>query len=251
MNWNRYLEIKQDHFREKRYFVPENQKEAKQALALGVIDIGQYAEFSLTTEPLLDSIHDPDPNTRKGAIRKIAGKKSPFSARMLHSMLSDGDEEVRLYAASEIDRLEAEQQKQIHKLRKKLKTDPDNPDYRFELAKQYIEYARILLISPNLRSFFLNHAIDILSANLRYRKNDPAYLFYRGLAYKISGDKQNALKDLKKAVRTGKNYLPAFIELADVYISVERFDYVKMIMSTISIKKQNIEEFHAQLFWQN
>jgi tetratricopeptide (TPR) repeat protein len=166
-------------------------------------------------------------------------------------MLSDGDEEVRLYAASEIDRLEAEQQKQIHKLRKKLKTDPDNPDYRFELAKQYIEYARILLISPNLRSFFLNHAIDILSANLRYRKNDPAYLFYRGLAYKISGDKQNALKDLKKAVRTGKNYLPAFIELADVYFSVERFDYVKMIMSTISIKKQNIEEFHAQLFWQN
>ena len=179
MNWKRYLEIKQNHLREERYFVPENQKEAKQALALGSIDISRYVEFSLTTEPLLDSIHGPDPSARKEAIRKIAGKKSPFSVRMLHQMLADTDEEVRLYAASEIDRLEAEQQKRIHKLRKKLNSNQANPDSRFELAKQYIDYARILLISPNLRSFFLNLAIDLLNANLRERKNDPAYLFYR------------------------------------------------------------------------
>ena len=108
MNWDRYLEIKRNQFSQKSYFLPENQFEAKQALALGVINIGQYVEFSLTTEPLLDILHDPNPDVRKEAIRKIAEQNTPFSIKMLYNMLNDPDEEVRLYSAQELDRLQSE-----------------------------------------------------------------------------------------------------------------------------------------------
>ena len=85
MNWNRYLEIKKNYFEKKNCFWPENQTEAKQALALGVIDIGQYVEFSMTMEPLLDAVHDPDPNIRKETIRRIAeqDRRGPSSPSAL------------------------------------------------------------------------------------------------------------------------------------------------------------------------
>lgn len=251
MNWNRYLEIKKNQFDQKNCFWPENQSEAKQALALGVIDIGQYVEFSMTTEPLLDAVHDPDPNVRKGSIRRIAEQKSPFSIKILHNMLTDPDEEVRLYAASELDRLESEKQKQIYQLRENLKNNKHDQAACFELAQTYIDYSNILLTSINLKFFFLTQAIELLNNLLSNNSKNANFYYYRGLAFKLLNEKQKALIDLKQAVDLNKQHIKAYSTLAEIYFSQHKFDYVKKIMDLLPAKKQDIEEINAQLFWKN
>lgn len=249
MNWSRYLEIKQDPNFAKKYFLPENQTEAKQALALGVIDISQYIEFSLTTEPLLDIVHDPDPNIRKTAIRQIAQKNTHFSIKLLHNMLNDYDEEVRLYAASEIDQLENEQQKNIHKLRQCLSKDPENSEIKYNLAKIYIEYAQMLLINEKLRSFFLKAAIELLDQTLTESHNNKNYFYYRGIAYQYLEKYQQAISDLKQAIKYDNKFSKAFISLAEIFYKQNKFDMLKQILKVVQIQKYDIMEENAQLFW--
>ena len=249
MNWERYLELKRERHRPQNRFRPENEIEAKQALALGLIDIGQYVEYSLTLEPLLDSVHDPDPDVRKQAIRKIAEQRTPFSIRMLHNMLLDEDEEVRLYTASELDRLEGEMQKHIHQLRKKLIENPNQLEIRFKLAKAYIEYARLLLLDNNLRHFFLNKAVGILNRNIALQPNNPDYLFYRGWVYQMQGNYQKAITDLTKTIKLNKRFVMAFLILAEVYFELGEYHYVKWIMNVIPVKKQQVEEYNVHLYW--
>ncbi len=249
MNWSRYLEIKRDPNFAKKYFSPENQIEAKQALALGVIDISQYIEFSLTTEPLLDIIHDPDPNIRKSAIRQIAQKNTIFSIKLLHNMLNDGDEEVRLYAASEIDQLEDEQQKNIYQLRQKLSKDPENSKLKYNLAKIYINYAQMLLINKKLRSFFLKAAIELLDQTLNKGPQNAQFFYYRGIAYQILKKYQYAISDLKQTIKYDKKSAKAFIALAEIYYIQKKFNLLKKVLKLLPIQKYDIVEENAQLFW--
>ena len=249
MNWNRYLEIKRDPNKFSKYFLPDNQTEAKQALALGVIDISQFIEFSLTTEPLLDMVHDPNPDMRKSAINQIAEKNTPFSMKMLHNMLNDIDEEVRLYAASEIDHLENQQQKHIHQLRQKLKQNPDDAETNFELAKTYIEYARLLVINEKLRSFFIKNAVELLDKLITENQQNGLFTFYRGFAFKMIGDDQKAIIDLKQTLSYDNNHTAAILVLVEIFFKLKKFNLVKDIFKILQLKEYEIEELNAQSFW--
>lgn len=249
MNWERYLLIKQERSLTGRKFVPENQSEAKQALALGVIDISQYVEFSLGMEPLLDTVHDPDPDIRKQAIHSIAERRTPLSIQMLHSMLLDEDEEVRLYSASELDQLEGEMQKRIHDLRNILEENPDDHENRYELAKNYIEFARLLVTSDVLRNFFLTKSIELLNQNFDGGILDADHYFYRGWAHQLQSNYASALKDLKEAIRLNKDLILAYIVTAEIYFLRGKYDFVKKIMSTMPVHNHQIEEYYAHLYW--
>jgi tetratricopeptide (TPR) repeat protein len=249
VNWDRYLELKREKQKSDIRFLPENQNEAKQALALGIIDISQYVEFSLTMEPLLDTVHDPDPNIRKEAIRRIAEQRSPLSIQMLHSMLLDDDEEVRLYSASELDRLEGEMQKRIHLLRRFLDENPGHEQSHFELAKNYIEFARLLVTSGNLRYFFLKKGIELLNQIFEMRTDDANLYFYRGWAYQMQGNFANALKDLKEAIRLDSNLVLAFTVMAEIYFQLGKYHYVQKIMTTMPVDRYQVEEYYAHMLW--
>lgn len=251
MNWDRYLELKRDQNKNEIHFLPDNQNEAKQALALGIIDISKYVEFSLTMEPLLDTVHDPNPDIRKTAIRKIAERRTLLSIQMLHGMLMDEDEEVRLYSASELDRLENEMQRRIHSLRKNLEKDPNDWKSRFELAKNYIEFATLLIASETLRFFFLRKAIELLNTNFKKIKPDPNHFFYRGWAYQLQGNDEAALSDLKEAIRLDNKLTLAFIIMAEVYFLKGKYQYVQHIMDNMPVDKHQQEEYYAHRFWKN
>ena len=124
-------------------------------------------------------------------------------------------------------------QKRIHQLRKKLAENPKQLGISFELAKTYIEYARLLLLSNNLRYFFLNKAIALLNHNITHQPDNPDYLFYRGWAYQIQDNYQKALVDLKQTIKLNKRFTMAFLLLAEIYFKLGRYDYVKQIMNTI------------------
>ncbi|MCH8127109.1 HEAT repeat domain-containing protein [candidate division KSB1 bacterium] len=251
MNWERYLQLKRQQTQSDIRFLPENQSEAKQALALGVIDISQYVEFSLGMEPLLDTVHDPEPDIRKEAIRRIAERRTPLSIQMLHGMLLDEDEEVRLYTASELDRLEDEMQKRIHKLRKALEEDQNDHRNRFELAKTYIEFTRLLVTSEVLGNFFLKKAIELLNKNFDDGVHDANHNLYRGWAFQLKSNYAQALLDLKEAIRHDKSLILAYIVMAEIYFLRGRYDFVKKIMKTMPVHHHQVEEYYAHLYWGN
>jgi tetratricopeptide (TPR) repeat protein len=251
VNWDRYLRRKRERHRPRTRFIPENQAEAKQALALGIIGISEYVEFSLTMEPLVDRVHDPDPVVRREAIRKIAEHRTPAAVRMLREMLLDEDEEVRLYAASELDRLESELQERMQRLRRQLEEDPLDIQARFELAKINIEFARLLLADSDLRHLFLDKAIELLDENLQRDTSNPQYYFYRGWAHRLQANYKAALADLKRAVVLDKRSPKAFVLLAEIYFQLGNYDLVKKIMAIMPVGMDQIEEYHAHLLWKD
>ncbi len=249
MNWERYLEIKRARHGIRARFYPENQTEAKQALALGIIDIGDYVEFSLTMEPLVDAVHDPDPEVRKEAIRKIAERKTPFSVRTLLRMLEDEDEEVRLYSASELDRIEAELQQKIYRLREDLRGGKAPGETRQELAKTYIEYSELLLQDEALRSFYLRKAIELLSKNIKKSPREVESWFHRARAHLLIGALDKASEDLRRVLRLDKYFAKAYVYLSEVYFRLGRFDMVKQIMTYAPIDERQAEDFDVRIFW--
>lgn len=252
MDWDRYLRRKREQHRGRpSRFVPESASEAKQALALGIIGISDYVEFSLSTEPLVDMVRDPDPLIRKKAIHRIAELRTPGAVARLRAMLSDEDEEVRLVAASELERMDREVQKRIHELRTKLREDPLDAQSRFELAKEYIEYARILLADSDLRNFFLENAIDLLDHNLKDDPTNPNYRFHRGLAKRFLGRLEEAVADLKRAAMRDKKLFSALVVLAEIYFLKGRYDLVRKLMSKVEVGVDESDEYHARLLWSN
>ena len=251
MNWDRYLDLKKQRNRPADHFIPENENEAKQALALGIIGIGEYVEYSLTMEPLVDSVHDPDPEVRKLAVRQIAEKHTPFAIRLLHFMLMDVDEEVRLYAASELERIDNEMQARIYDLEQKLKKNPNATALRTELARIYIDYARQMMVGENLQKFFLKKAVAVLNRNFEMGQKNSENYFYRGWVFEMLGDFKRALRDFKEAIGINPRDPRAYIESAQIYFNLKKFDTVKRIMRIVPVHSEQIEEYHAHLYWKN
>ncbi len=249
MNWERYLAIKRERHGLKTKFIPENQQEAKKALALGIIDIGDYVEFSLTMEPLLDSAHDPDPEVRKKAIRQIAERKTPFSVQTLLRMLEDEDEEVRLYAASELDRIEGEMQRRIYLLRETLRMEGPSAKNRFRLASAYTEYVQLLLRSPELRTFFLKKALALLEENLSDHPNSVDDWYQLGLAQLLMENYTQAASSLRRVLKLEPKNTKAFLLLSEVYFRLGEFKMIKKILGHAPIDKRQTHEFELQLYW--
>ncbi len=249
MNWEKYLELKKARIQRANRFIPENESEAKQALALGIIGMGEYVEFSLTMEPLADSIHDPDPEIRKRAIRQIAENPTPFSIRLLHFMLNDTDEEVRLYASTELDRIDSTMQNQIYQLEEELKKHPNQAELRLQLAKITIDYARLMMIGKNLQRFFLKKAIQLLDRNIEAGFQDADNYFYRGWAHEMIGNVRAALQDLNRVLRLEPGESRAYVEMAQIYFHLGRFDVVHRLLKRSPIRPEDIEPYFTKQFW--
>ncbi len=249
MNWEKYLELKKARLQSTQRFIPENENEAKQALALGIIGMGEYVEFSLTMEPLVDSVHDPDPEIRKQAVQQIAVNPTPFSIRLLHFMLNDSDEEVRLYASTELDRIDGEMQNQIFLLEEALKKNARQPELRLQLAKITIDYARLMMIGKNLQRFFLKKAIRLLDENIASDEQNAENYFYRGWALEMIGDFRAALRDLNTALKLNPKESRAYVEMAQIYFTAGKFDWVRRLLDKAPIRQEEIEPFFTKKFW--
>jgi len=249
MNWEKYLELKKARIQRANRFIPENENEARQALALGIIGMGEYVEFSLTMEPLVDSSHDPDPDIRKQAIRQIAENPAPFSNRLLRFMLNDSDEEVRLYASTELDRIDSEMQNQICLLEESLKKHPNQAELRLQLAKTTIDYARLMMTGNSLKHFFLKKAITLLNHNIQSGFQDADNYFYRGWAYEMSGNMEAALRDLSRVIQMEPGESRAYTEMAQIYFNSGRFDRVKRLLAKAPIRAEEIEPYFTKQFW--
>jgi tetratricopeptide (TPR) repeat protein len=92
--------------------------------ASGSIDL--YAP--LDTEPLVDLLHDSDPDLKRGAIETLVGIHGSRAAGMLRSLLHDDDPEIRLYASIRLSGLEDEMGRAIQTARAATEASPSEVD---------------------------------------------------------------------------------------------------------------------------
>lgn len=249
MNWQHYIIDRARERTSRPVFRPETQEEARQALALGIIDIGDYVEFSLSVEPVLDTVHDRDPEVRKNAIQKLAHRKDPLSIKLLRDLLLDEEEEVRLYAASELDRLEREYHTRIHQLRQTVTSNPADAAARFGLAAVYLDYAGVLLSGSPLADFFVRKAIDLLDALVKEHPQNADYLLLRARGHQLRGDHARALIDFRGCLKIQPGNINAFLGLAESLFYQKRFNDVRQVFRRIPSINREGEAFDAYLFW--
>ncbi len=219
------------------------------ALALGIINIGDYVEFSLSMEPILDSVHDPDPEVRKQAIQKLAHHRDPLSIQILHELLTDDDEEVRLYAATQIDHLEKQFQTRIYHLNHQIAAAGSDDKLTFELAKTYLEYTEVLMIHPSLKDFFLQKASLLLNQLIEKHPRNPDYYYYRGRARQLQEQYAAASFDFRKCLSLDPNRPNAYFRWAECMFHAGRFHRVHDILKNLPFKNEDAETNDAILFW--
>ena len=246
MNWQQYLFTK-SRGDERFVFRPETQEEARKALALGIIDIGEYVEFSLSMEPVLDSVHDPDPEVRKKAIQRLADHRDPLSIKLLRDLLLDEEEEVRLYAASELDRIEREFHMRIYHF-KNEKPYPTDEENRFYLARIYIEYAETLLRETPLADYFFNKARELLNGLIQQQEKDD-YYYFRARCFQHQKDYESAVRDYRKCIALNAGFQQAYFGLAECLFYQDRFADIKRIFRVLPSINREGEAFDAFLYW--
>ncbi len=249
MKWESYILRKKRGRTRKSKFQPRTQQEAKDALALGIIDIGDYVEFSLSLEPVLDSVHDPDPDTRKKAIQTLAQRRDPLSIQLLHYLLLDQEEEVRLAAATTLEVMEKEMHSRIHRLRQALQTSPGDRATRLRLAQTYIDYASVLLMNRNLQRFFLNKALELLNELIHADPDEVQYYLERGRTYQLLDEPEKAKEDFQQCVRRDASHTQAYMGLAECLFKLKQFRNIREIMHALPPLDEDNEIADAQNFW--
>ncbi len=249
MNWESYLLRLKSQSQGGSRFVPTTQKEAKDALALGIIDIGEYVEYSLSLEPVLDSVYDPDPEVRRDAIETLARRRDPLSIQTLYHLLTDEEEEVRLAAATTLENLERPFHMRIHRFRQELARRPEDVELRLQLAETFIEYATVLLLNPELKNFFLQKSVAELNQLVQSHPEDHRFWFARGRALQLQNRFAEAREDLRRCLELKPEFLPARVHFAECTFALHDFAEVENIMRRLPGDEADEELTDALRFW--
>lgn len=249
MNWAEFFTTRRHAARPENAFKPETQEEAKKALELGLIDLRQYVEFSLSTEPVMDKIHDPDPEVRREAIRAMAERRDAFSQEVLRQLLLDEEEEVRLSAALELDRLENEINRKIYELRRRLAYDPRDPRVKLALAGAHLDFAQLIQANAVLASFLIKQALGYLDEIATLCHADENYHFMRGRALQLRGDLSAAQACYQQCLRLAPAHEAAQNLLAEVLFQRHDFDALRRLLASLPAGGRESETAQAREFW--
>lgn len=121
-------------------FKPLTVDEADIALVSGLISVHDYSRCLVSIEPLADTLKDLSLQIRKGATHELKKRGGRKAVKLLEQALSDGSEEVRLFAAEALEKLDSMYYKAIDGLIIKVKNKPSRKIH-FVLGKVYFDYA--------------------------------------------------------------------------------------------------------------
>ena len=90
--------------------------EIDQALVDGLIDVRDYARYLVGVQPVVDNLYDPEENVRKNATFALKERRDRSAVELLERALDDPSEEVRLFAAEALERIDSTYNRAIYRL---------------------------------------------------------------------------------------------------------------------------------------
>ncbi len=207
-------------------FKPRTVADAQKALELGVIDISEYVEHSLSMEPVADALHDPDPAVRRRAIfHLLKHPNRSWAVAKLKEILREGDDDAKIYAAEALDRLDTAYFQAFQHLEERLEKFTSAKD-RLLLALLYLDYHKTGLPGPQLGSWYLRRALRLADEVISADRNQAEAFHVRGKIWKALGEPEKAVMDLREALRLQPVEPKIYLDLAEAFFELGDYDSV-------------------------
>jgi polysaccharide biosynthesis protein PelE len=109
-------------------------------------------------EPVVDVLHEEDPESKRAAIEAIAVKRDTGTVPLLRGLLHDPSPEARFFASISLSKLEDEISKSILSTQREVSANPDLPEARGRLARLYLDYVLSGFLEGVSRDYYLELA---------------------------------------------------------------------------------------------
>lgn len=105
-------------------------------------------------------LHNGSVAEKRSAIQQLCRSREPRHLARVRAALSDGDDEVRLFAYAELTRIERGFEDALAALAVRLRTDPDQAAVLVALAVKHLQYARSGVLDADFARFHAGRALE-------------------------------------------------------------------------------------------
>ena len=231
-------------------FRPMTVDEADVALVNGLIDIQEYSRCLVAVEPLVDTLRDGDYEIRKGATFELKKRGGRNACKLLEQALDDHSEEVRLFAAEALEKLDSMYNEAINGLIERIK-QKSTRRLHFLLGRLYFDYAFKGMYDQGMRTLYYEKAVkELKKALTREGDTDDWQLWqFLGSACYELGRHDEALKWFAKIKKNHGEDGDLLIKVAAVRFAQGRYDDVRMLCQRIKRKYGEGEYGEVLEFW--
>jgi len=211
-------------------FRPMTVDEADVALVNGLIDVQEYTRCLVAVEPLVDTLADGDDQVRKGATFELKKRGGRDAVRLLERALDDPSEEVRLFAAEALEKLDSMYNEAINGLIERVKAAPTRR-LHFLLGRLYFDYAYKGMYDPGMREIYYEKAMAEFDKALGHAGDEEdwqVWQFLGSACYEL-GRHDEALRWFAELQTARGEDADLLIRVAAVRFAQGRYDEVRRL----------------------
>jgi len=214
-------------------FKPLTVDDADTALVSGLISIQDYSRCLVSIEPLADTLKDLSLQIRKGATFELKKRGGRNAVKLLEQALDDGSEEVRLFAAEALEKLDSTYYKSINGLISKIRENPSRK-LHFLLGRVYFDYAFKGMYDDGMREIYYTKALGEFNRALDVKvekdeiSNFQIWDFLGSVCYEL-GQHSEALEWFNRLVDEEGNSQFLLLRISAVYFALGKYDKVRKL----------------------
>lgn len=219
-------------------FRPMTVDEADTALVNGLIDVQEFARCLVSVEPLVDTLFDVDDEVRKEATVLLKKRADRAAVRLLERALEDPAEEVRLFAAEALDKLDSMYNEAIAGLIERIKGGATRRLVAL-LGRVYFDYAAKGMYDPGMREVYFEKAAReleralTLPADADAAGDEAALRLFLGASWHELGRWDEALAEYRRVKELQGSSADLLVRVASVRFAQGRYDEVRRICALV------------------
>lgn len=206
--------------------------EIDQALVDGLIDVRDYARYLVGVQPVVDNLYDPEENIRKNATFALKERRDRSAVELLERALDDPSEEVRLFAAEALEKIDSTYNRAIYRLVLKIRRNA-TPRLHFVLGRLYYDFAENGSNDPGISRVYYEKAVKELGLARRLGEDTQKVAVFEGAARAKLGDVDEAIR-IYEGLRADEENLVVLLRLAGFYFSKRDFTRVRELAARMS-----------------
>ena len=150
----------------------------------------------LDAESYYEVLRNGNTDQKRNALKSLADMGEPKHLELVRRCLEDSEQEVRLYAYSEIERLGRMHEERIEEQSKQADQEPDNPEVLCSLAETYYRYGMSGVLDAGLSAYHFRIAVrNAAEARVKGHEGLEPYLM-EALSLVALGDNDAARRTL-------------------------------------------------------
>lgn len=211
-----------------------NKIEADQALVSGLISIQEYSKFLVSVEPLVDTLADKDERVRKAATFRLKQRGDREAAELLAQALDDTSEEVRLFAAEALEKIDTIYNEAINSLITLIRRKP-TARLHYLLGKVYFDYAASGMYDPGMRIVYYEKAIAEFEHAVSKSTANDKILIYLGTCHCEIGANEKGLQIFEGLLSRHPESIELLVKVASIHFAMRRYGAVRELCNRILV----------------